>query len=272
MEKGFTINVLDHGHVSYIDSIGDDNSICDAARTSTNSKKNNNAGLIDYLIRHRHTSPFEFVEIIFKIKCPIFCMRQIIRHRTANVNETSLRYTEAQDDFFIPDEKTIRKQSLKNKQMTDELLDDENREYFCNDVEELSKYSYDLYNKAITNGVCREQARILLPINLYTEFYWKMDLHNLFNFLKLRLDSHAQKETMLYADAIYNICKNIVPITCKSFEDHILNSMSFSKTEIDVLYSLLKDYNFNIDEYKNRLAASGIEGGRLLECIEKIKL
>ncbi len=197
MEKKDLLNKqidVHSGFVKLINYMGDDDSICEAARCSTGSSGKDNAGLIDYLVRHRHTSPLEFVEFIFNIKCPIFVMRQLIRHRTANVNETSLRYSEAVDDFFIPSPENVRKQSNKNMQMTDEVVDIGLGDEFSNYVSMQSKEAYDKYSEFLEKGVCREQARIILPVDIYTKFYWKMDLHNLFHFLKLRLDKHAQEE------------------------------------------------------------------------------
>lgn len=264
------VKVLDKGFVELVRYMGDDNSICETARCSTASSGKDNVGLIDYLMRHRHTSPFEFVEFVFHIKCPIFCIRQIIRHRTANVNEKSLRYSKANDDFYIPDINEIRKQDKINRQMANESLGDEivSKE-FCYDVNTLSEEAFEIYMEAIDSGICREQARMVLPVNLYTEFYWKMDLHNLLHFLKLRMDNHAQKEVRLYADAIYEIIKPIIPNTISSFEDHILNSITFSKTESDVLFSLIN--NFSIENYEKALRERGVVGIRLSECLDKIK-
>lgn len=265
------VNVLDNkGFVELIRYMGDDNSVCEAARCSTGSQNKNNAGLVDYLMRHKHTSPFEFVEFVFHIKCPIFVMRQLIRHRTASVNEKSLRYSEAVEEFYTPTADELRIQSSKNMQMTEDALNDlEYGELFCDQIYSAGQDTFEKYEQALNKGVCREQARMILPINLYTEFYWKMDAHNLLHFLKLRMDKHAQKEIRVYADAIYDIIKPIIPNICASFEDHILNAVTFSQTEMKVLKQYMEELGFDKKAYEVKLKLARISGGRLQECVDK---
>ncbi len=264
------IKVLDKGYVKLIDHMGDDDRICEAARTSTKSDGKDSAGLIDYLMRHRHSSPSEFVVFTFKIKCPLFVFRHIVRHRMASINETSGRYSVLNDEFWFPGPADIRKQSKKNMQMTDEKLIDYS-DVFCEDLKDISDKATNKYKKALENGVCREQARTILPINIYTKFYWKIDLHNLLHFLKLRDDKHAQEETRMFAKAIARLVKDIVPLSFKSFDEHVVNSITFSKTEKEALFSYIKEMGFSTEEYEKRLFDKGIIKGRLVECIDKVR-
>jgi len=230
---------LDKGFVRLVDVMGNDASIVQAARVSygegTKSVQDDTS-LIRYLMRQQHTTPFEMVEFKFHVKLPIFIARQWIRHRTANVNECSGRYSEMKDDFYIPQPEAIRKQSTTNKQgRSEEGFLPYETSIICNELESRYRSSYEIYNQLIENGVAKELARIVLPVSTYTEWYWKIDLHNLFNFLRLRLDSHAQYEMRVYAEAIANIIKDIVPIAYVAFEDYILNTVKFSRMEIECL-------------------------------------
>ena len=194
------IQCLDKGFVRLVDSMGGDEAIVQAARVSYGkgtTKLSQDRGLIRYLMRHRHTTPFEMVEFKFHCKMPIFVARQWVRHRTANINEYSLRYSEARDEFYYPDPEHIQFQSALNKQgrmgdVSDELKQ-KVREYF----REISDRSFEIYSELNDAGVARELARAILPVNLYTEWYWKNDLHNLLHFVGLRSDSHAQYELSL---------------------------------------------------------------------------
>lgn len=215
------IQVLDHGFVRLVDHMGDDSRIVQAARVSygagTKTKREDEA-LIDYLMRNRHTSPMEAVVFQFHVKLPIFVARQFVRHRTARLNEVSLRYSEAKDEFYIP--KTWRAQDTKNKQgsVVADLDHAGMTALLINQCED----SMDRYRTLINGGAAREMARMVLPINLYTEWYWQMDLHNLFHFLRLRLDAHAQFEAREYAKATAELVKPIVPAAWAAFERHQL--------------------------------------------------
>jgi len=199
------IKCLDKGFVRLVDSMGGDDAIVQAARVSYGkgtSKVSQDRGLIRYLMRHRHTTPFEMVEFKFHCKMPIFVARQWARHRTANINEYSLRYSEARDEFYYPDPTQIQYQSALNKQgragkvpkkLTDKVL-----QYF----KEISEKSFDMYQELNEAGLARELIRAILPVNLYTEWYWKNDLHNLLHFIGLRSDSHAQYEIRVFSDAM----------------------------------------------------------------------
>jgi thymidylate synthase (FAD) len=196
------IDVLDHGYVELIDYLGGDSAIVDAARISYSGrpKKLSDASLIKQLYLMGHTSPFEQGVIKFKIKCPIFVARQIMRHRTARINEVSGRYSKSGLDFYTPDKHDYSRVS-----------DKDTWHRFVNDVEEIYCRASSLYSENVQAGIPKEMARILLPVNLYTEFYWQIDIHNLMGFLKLRLSSSTQHETRLFAAAIYRLTKTVFP-------------------------------------------------------------
>ena len=244
------IKVLNKGFVRLVDIMGDDSAIVQAARTSygTGTKSyEEDKKLIRYLLRNKHTSPFEMVELKFHIKLPIFVARQWIRHRTANVNEFSGRYSEMRDEFYIPELEDVRNQSTTNKQgRSDTILDSESSSSFVESVKNSQTDLFKEYKHYIDTGIARELSRINLPLSIYTEWYWKIDLHNLFHFLKLRMDKHAQYEIRCYAEAIAEILKEKVPIAYEAFEDYTLNSMYFSKNEQKLLSKLLN--NIDIDD------------------------
>ena len=239
--------VLDHGFVALIDCmprmapVGKtaDFSIVQAARVSYGEgtkQVNEDRGLVRYLLRHHHTTPFEMVEFKFHIAMPIFVARQWIRHRTANVNEYSARYSIVPDRFYRPTPDSIRSQSASNRQGGDGLVDAGTAEEFLgllDRAEDLYKDYLNLTDK----GVARELARAALPVSVYTEWYWKCDLHNLFHFLSLRMDPHAQYEIRVFADAMYELMKPIVPISCEAFEDYRLGAMHLTKLEIEAIKS-----------------------------------
>jgi thymidylate synthase (FAD) len=228
--------VLAKGFVRLVDYLGGDERIVQAARVSygTGTKSyREDASLIDYLLRNRHTSPFEQVVMTFHLKLPIFIARQLIRHRTARVNEISGRYSVMKDDFYVPKAEDVALQSKDNKQaraegeLSAELVDS-----VLNSLSEGQKHSYKEYSDLIDKGIAREISRINLPLSLYTELYWQMDLHNLFHFLELRLHPHAQKEIQEYGKVLLEIVKCVAPRCAESFERHILGSMTFSKEEL----------------------------------------
>lgn len=214
--------VLDCGFVRLVDKMGDDSSVVQGARVSygTGTKTlNKDKGLIEYLWKNRHTSPFEMCEIKLHIKCPIFIARQWLRHRTANVNEYSGRYSVMRGDYYVPDK--ICTQSTLNKQASAEQIDSEIEERMRSDILKVSEYALGLYHEYLAQGVSRETCRILLPINFYTEFYWKIDLHNLLHFLKLRNHDHAQSEIRSYAEIILEkIVKPWVPLCYGAFKKY----------------------------------------------------
>ena len=233
---GKEIKCLDHGFVRLVDVMGDDGSIVQAARVSYGAGTktvNEDRGLIRYLMRHAHTTPFEMVEFKFHIKLPIFIARQWIRHRTANGNEYSGRYSIMKDDFYLPDIDQIRPQSQNNKQgRSDELFEPDKANEIRNRLDKVQKDLYADYESLLGDDFARELARINLPLSNYTEWYWKIDLHNLFHFLRLRIDSHAQYEIRVYGEAMAEIVKQIVPHAWEAFEDYSLNSANFSSPEL----------------------------------------
>jgi len=255
------IKVLDNGFVRLVDSMGDDASIVQAARVSYGAGTktvHEDRGLIRYLLRHRHTTPFEMVEFKFHIKLPIFVARQWIRHRTANVNEYSGRYSEMPDEFYLPESSEIRFQSATNKQgRAEDTVSEQDANFILSEMKALQDKSYQTYQTFLEKGLAREIARIALPVSNYTEWYWKIDLHNLFHFLRLRLDSHAQYEIRVYAEAMAEIVKQIVPVAYEAFEDYILNTAYFSAPEMRALKQIIAgtridDIDFNEVGMKKR--------------------
>lgn len=234
---------LDHGFVRLVDYMGSDESIVQAARVSYGrgtKKMHQDRGLIRYLLRHHHTSPFEMVEFKFHVKLPIFVARQWIRHRTANVNEYSLRYSKAVGDFYNPDPEAIRYQSKSNRQgRSEDSVPAELQQRVCEIIKKHAEHSWKDYEELESLNIARELARIHLPVSLYTEWYWKIDLANLMHFLNLRLDSHAQYEIRIYAETMAEIVKRVVPITWEAFDDYIHYAKTFSGTELQILTDVL---------------------------------
>ncbi|MCX8012926.1 MAG: FAD-dependent thymidylate synthase, partial [Rectinema sp.] len=192
--------------------------------------------LIDYLMRLEHPSPFELVVLTFHIKLPIFVARQWIRHRTARVNEISGRYPVMKDEFFLPEAETLAPQSEDNKQGRAAIpFDSDTAETIRHLLSKGSAAAYDTYRRLLDLGLAREIARVTLPLSLYTEWYWQIDLHNLFRFLMLRLDPHAQREIREYARVILDITRAVAPAATDSFERHILNGVRFSGPEMEEL-------------------------------------
>ncbi len=236
--------VLDKGFVRLIDYMGGDERVVQSARVSYGSGTKSyreDAGLIDYLLRNQHTSPFEQVVLTFHVKLPIFVARQWIRHRTARLNEISGRYSVMKDDFYVPSDEDVSLQSTDNKQgRSEEVLDRDTIDKVKSSLEQGQRQSYSDYTDLIDSGIARELARINLPLSLYTEWYWQIDLHNLFHFLALRLDAHAQKEIRAYAEVMLDIAKKVAPRCCESFERHIQGGVRFSSEELAEIKRRLK--------------------------------
>ncbi len=236
--------VLNKGFVRLVDYIGGDSRIVQAARVSygegTKSYREDK-GLINYLLRNDHTSPFEQVGFTFHIKMPIFIARQWVRHRTASLNEISGRYSIMKEDFYLPSEEDISFQSTDNRQgRSDSDVPADMKKRFVSIMNEDQKSVYSSYRTLVDDGIARELARINLPLSLYTEMYWKMDLHNLFHFLRLRMGTHAQMEIRVYAEIIFDIISRVCPAACGAFKDHILGSVRFSRKEMDALREKLE--------------------------------
>lgn len=238
--------VLDHGFVRVIDYMGDDAAICQAARVSygTGTKSvQNDEGLIRYLMRHWHSTPFEMCEIKLHIKLPVFVARQWIRHRTANVNEYSARYSILDREFYIPEPDALAAQSVINNQGRGSALSGEEAERVLRYLRDDAMRCYDHYEEMISDnsqqGLARELARMNLPANIYTQWYWKVDLHNLLHFLRLRADAHAQYEIRVYADEMCKIVADWVPFAYQAFEDYRLGGATMSSMAMDCVRRMI---------------------------------
>lgn len=299
------IPVLDHGFVGLVDAMpseegAGDAAIVQAARVSygagTKSVRNDE-GLIRYLLRHKHTTPFEMVEFKFHLKLPIFVARQHIRHRTANVNEYSGRYSEMSNEFYLPQLEHIKPQAKDNKQGRSGELSDKNlqgTQWVMNVAFEHANNAYqtllgreredfyDLFHPSDSmfdedfketedhpGGIAKELARIVLPVSNYTEMYWKIDLHNLFHYIKLRADSHAQYEIRVFADAMAKLIQPYVPVAFKAFEDYIQNAASFSGPELEYIREIFNHISGN--EIQTKLSEKGLSNREIAEMISKLK-
>ncbi|MFM9959694.1 MAG: FAD-dependent thymidylate synthase [Planctomycetaceae bacterium] len=241
--------VLDDGFVCLVDIMGEDSSVVQAARVSYGEgtkKPSDDRTLIRYLLRHRHTTPFEMVELKFLVRVPMDCWRQWIRHRTANVNEYSTRYSIAIDSMQTTPADEWRTQSSTNRQGSDEMLPVEVGEKLTAAEREHQELTRRLYQERLDLGVAREQARKDLPLSTYTEAYWKVDLHNLLHFLALRMDSHAQLEIREYSATIgRKIVQPLLPLVWEAFEDYRLNASGLSRLEIGCLQRLMQHATSN---------------------------
>ncbi|MFI0394744.1 FAD-dependent thymidylate synthase [Paracoccus jiaweipingae] len=237
--------VLDHGLVRVIDYMGDDAAICQAARVSYGrgtKAVSNDEGLIRYLMRHWHSTPFEMCEVKFHVKLPVFVARQWIRHRTANVNEYSARYSILDREFYIPDPQHLAAQSSVNNQGRGEVLQGDEAARVLDILRDDAMRAYDHYEDMLTpdegsgkQGLARELARMNLPANVYTQWYWKVDLHNLFHFLRLRADAHAQYEIRAYADVMCRVVQDWVPFAWAAFRDYRMDAVSLSAQGVAAL-------------------------------------
>jgi thymidylate synthase (FAD) len=253
LEKPFP--VLDHGFIRVVDYMGGDAAIVQAARVSYGKgtkKVQEDRGLIRYLLRHRHTTPFEMCEIKFHIKLPIFIARQWIRHRTANVNEYSARYSILDKEFYIPQAEHIAAQATHNRQGREKILTPEQSAEVIHLLKRDAEQAYDTYafllNQAETGEaldperdcVARELARMNLTLNYYTQWYWKVDLHNLMHFLALRADPHAQYEIQVYAKVLLEILARWVPFAYEAFLEYRINGAFFSASALEVIQRLVR--------------------------------
>ena len=248
------IPVLDHGFIRVVDYLGDDGAVVQAARVSYGKgtrKISNDRGLIRYLLRHRHTTPLEMCEIKLHVKLPMFVARQWIRHRTANVNEYSARYSVLDHEFYVPEPGTLAAQSASNRQGRDEGFTPEDADQVRSGIAQEGDRAYELYRRLLNEtqagepidpdrqGLARELARMVLPVNYYTQWYWKIDLHNLLHFLSLRADPHAQYEIRAYADALCDVVAQWVPLVWEAFEDYRLTGAAISGPGLEALRGLL---------------------------------
>jgi len=257
--------VLDHGFVRVVDYMGDDTSIVQSARVSYGKgtkKVSTDSGLIKYLMRHRHSTPFEMCEIKYHVKLPIFVARQWIRHRTANVNEYSARYSILDKEFYLPAKENLAAQSRNNRQGRGDLIDGEQANDILKILKEDAEKNYNDYetilnerhNGTIVNeskkGLARELARMNLTLNTYTQWYWKTDLLNLLNFLSLRADDHAQYEIRVYADVMIDCLKKWVPITYEAFMDYRVGGMELSSKGRLVISKMIKGESCDFENSK----------------------
>ncbi|MDR3516296.1 MAG: FAD-dependent thymidylate synthase [Azospirillaceae bacterium] len=254
--------VLDHGFVRVIDYMGDDAAVVQAARVSYGRgtrKVSEDAGLIRYLMRHWHSTPFEMAEIKLHVKLPIFIARQWIRHRTANVNETSARYSILDKEFYIPDADHLAAQSDTNRQGRGAVLEGAEAARILELLRTEALHSYQTYEDLLnvdedgnprdpgSDGLARELARMALPLNIYTQWYWKIDLHNFMHFLRLRADPHAQYEIRAYAECLLEVLRRWVPLTHAAFLDYRLGAVQLSATALTVVRQLLAGESVNPD-------------------------
>ena len=262
LEKSLGMKTIHQlGFVKLLDVMGDDEEVENSARISYGEgtrKVNQTRNLIRYLMRHKHTSPFEMCEVKFHLKLPIFIMRQLVRHRTANLNEYSGRYSVMSNEFYLPEGDYLAKQSTTNSQGRGEVLNQQGLLQFeFNRIYDGASMAYQVL---LEHDLSREVARALLPVANYTECIWKIDLHNFFHFVKLRSDSHAQREIRDYADAMYELVKPNFPLCCEAFEDYIQGATTFSKQEMGVIKELLE-----YADTKAALAGMSVKGAGVLE-------
>ena len=241
LEKSLGMKTIHQlGFVKLLDVMGDDEEVENSARISYGEgtrKVNQTRNLIRYLMRHKHTSPFEMCEVKFHLKLPIFIMRQLVRHRTANLNEYSGRYSVMSNEFYLPEGDYLAKQSTTNSQGRGEVLKQQGLLQFeFNRIYDGASMAYQVL---LEEDLSREVARAVLPVANYTECIWKIDLHNFFHFVKLRSDSHAQREIRDYANAMYELVKPNFPLCCEAFEDYVQGAITFSKQEMEVIRELL---------------------------------
>ena len=240
------IKIHDHGFVGLVDHMGSDAAIVEAARvsyqTGTKATRTDQA-LIRYLMRHKHTSPLEMCEVKLHIRAPIFVLRQLLRHRTASINEESGRYSEIREMFFSPALGDLAPQSLDNKQGREGEFPLHKQKAIRNVIEANNEYSFASYKTLLGEDLARELARITLPLTAYSSLYWKIDLHNLLHFLTLRTDSHAQKEIRDYADAILDIIRPLFPYAVEAWEDYQQQAKMLSRMDLDLLAALIRRSN-----------------------------
>ena len=258
-----TIPLLDHGFIRVVDYMGDDTSIVQAARVSYGKgtkKVSTDAGLIKYLMRHWHSTPFEMCEIKYHVKLPIFIARQWIRHRTANVNEYSARYSILDKEFYLPAQEHLAAQSQSNRQGRGEVIEGDQAKKVLNLLKNDAERTYDNYEMMLNQrydgsvidekevGLARELARMNLTLNTYTQWYWKTDLLNLMNFLRLRVDHHAQYEIRTYAEAMLDTLKRWVPITYEAFMDYRVGGTEVSAKGKEIIQKLIKGEKINMEQ------------------------
>tara|TARA_Y100000817_G_scaffold248920_1_gene201140 strand:- start:4273 stop:5076 length:804 start_codon:yes stop_codon:yes gene_type:complete len=241
--------IHDLGFVKLLDTMGSDEEVENAARISYGEgtrKVSQTRNLIRYLMRHKHSSPFEMCEVKFHLKLPIFVMRQLVRHRTANLNEYSGRYSVMSNEYYLPQGDYLQKQSSTNNQGRDEVHPHTGKLlYEFNRIFDSSQIAYE---NLLEEGLARELSRVVLPVANYTECIWKIDLHNFFHFVKLRSDGHAQREIRDYSDAMYELVRPNFPLCCEAFEDYMRDAVTFSKHEMELIREAIWDGRGGLQE------------------------
>lgn len=247
-----TVPYLDKGYVRVVDWMGDDKALASAARTSFDESayesEAKNKSLLDYLVEHRHTSPLEMGDIVFEIKMPIFVMRQHVRHRTASLSEVSLRYSEQNGDYYLPEVERFRYQDQWNKQGSGEPMPQHIAETCREMMQEVCDKEWSTYQKLIAAGVSKETARGVLNVQYYTKCVWKMNIHNLMHYLRLRNSGHAQWEIMVMAQLIETFFEKLFPMTYDSYLEYVQGSVTFSKTEIEELRQIVSNSEFELKQ------------------------
>jgi thymidylate synthase (FAD) len=266
------IKVLDKGFVRLVDYLGGDQRIVQSARVSYGSGTKSfrqDRCLIHYLMRHEHTSPFEQVILTFHTKMPIFVARQWVRHRTARLNEISGRYSVMKDEFYVPAPEEVCVQSADNKQGSGDALPFDEAQRIIAEFEEDYRRLYDRYESLLEKNVARELARIALPLSLYTEWYWQIDLHNLFHFVALRSDSHAQYQIRVFSDALARCARAVAPLAYEAFEEHRVHTVRFSRAECLALSSMLSGGEHGLEGRKAAEFESKLEKMKAMPAIEE---
>ena len=264
LEKSLGMKTIHQlGFVKLLDVMGDDEEVENSARISYGEgtrKVNQTRNLIRYLMRHKHTSPFEMCEVKFHLKLPIFVMRQLVRHRTANLNEYSGRYSVMSNEYYLPEADYLQKQSSTNNQGRGEVHSSTGLLHF--EFNRVYDNAHIAYENLLNEELTKELARAVLPVANYTECIWKIDLHNFFHFVKLRADKHAQREIQDYANAMYELVKPKFPLCCEAFEDYDRDAVTFSRQEMDIIK----------DNLNNIVATDRLIGREETEFLEKIKI
>lgn len=241
------MKLFDFGEVELLEMMGNDKSIVDAARVSyKGTKKQNDWSLLRYLMRHKHNSCFEMCELKFRIKAPMFVANQFVRHRTASANFQSFRYTVPEEHFYVPEPSRVATQAIDNKQGSGEVMSEGER--ISKAISWAESQAFMCYDTLIEDDVARELARTVLPMGVYTEWIWKVNLRNLLHFLELRLDAHAQYEIRVYAEAIRDIVKQYYPRTWQAFEDYVLNAVTLNALDLEIIRNLPHDDYYPLDK------------------------
>lgn len=266
------VEYLDHGFVGLINHMGSDETIEFATRMSYGEGTrpvSDRRNLIRYLVRHFHTSPLEMGELVFHMKMPIFVMRQLVRHRTASLNEYSARYSELTDEIYVIPEERVQEQSASNKQGSGDVMGEDEAERIIQAIQKSHAISLDTYRELLDSGLSRELARGVMPVNGYTEVVWKIDLNNFFKTAFLRLDKHAQEEVRVLLEIAFSLAKPLFPIAFQAFEDYVLHGQRLSVFEYEALADILAEAGITREILIERMVESGIRRGQDLSNREK---